>query len=132
MLGPSIDSIKGPFERVATPNEAVERLIRLYDEATQALHGAVERFLKDGEPPSAATRALFRYPELRLTYAPSGPALSSARAFGKFSEAGVYTTTVTQPADFVPICSSSWNRWFQNMARQSRSALARRRFPTLT
>ena len=83
-----------------TPVEAVDRLVRLYDEATQALHGAVERFLKDGEPPSAATRALFRYPELRLTYAPNGPAPSNARAFAKFSEAGVYTTTVTQPADF--------------------------------
>jgi AMP nucleosidase len=100
VLVPSIDNVKGPFERVETPHEAVDRLVRLYDEATQALHGAVERFLKDGEPPSAATRALFRYPELRLTYAPSGPALSSARAFAKFSEAGVYTTTVTQPAEF--------------------------------
>jgi AMP nucleosidase len=100
VLGPSIDSIKGPFERVATPSEAVDRLVRLYDEATQALHGAVDRFLKEGEPPSAATRALFRYPELRLTYTPNGPALSNARAFAKFSEAGVYTTTVTQPADF--------------------------------
>ena len=73
--GPSIDSVKGPFDRVATPSEAVDRLVRLYDEATQALHGAVERFLKEGEPPSAATRALFRYPELRLTYAPNSPAL---------------------------------------------------------
>jgi AMP nucleosidase len=43
---------------------------------------------------------LFRYPELRLTYTPNGPALSNARAFAKFSEAGVYATTVTQPADF--------------------------------
>ena len=56
MLVPSIDSIKGPFERVETPYEAVDRLVRLYDDATQALHGAVDRFLKDGEPPSAATR----------------------------------------------------------------------------
>ena len=80
MLVPSIDNIRGPFERVETPNEAVDRLVRLYDEATQALHGAVERFLKDGEPPSAATRALFRYPELRLTYAPNGAgALERAR-----------------------------------------------------
>jgi len=67
VLGPSIDNVRGPFERVATPNEAVDRLVRLYSEATQALHGAVDRFLKEGEPPSAATRALFRYPELRLT-----------------------------------------------------------------
>src|ERR1700722_16154276 len=100
VLGPSIDSVKGPFERVATPNEAVDRLVRLYSEATPALHGAVDRFLKDGETPSAATRALFGYPELRLSYAPNGAAPSSARAFAKFSEAGLYTTTVTQPADF--------------------------------
>jgi AMP nucleosidase len=100
LLIPSIDDLKGPFERVTTPSEAIDRLARLYDEATQALRGAVERFIKDGEPPSAATRALFRYPELRLTYAPTGPALSSPRAFAKFSEPGVYVTTVTQPAEF--------------------------------
>ena len=100
MLVPPIDSVRDPFEQVATPEEAVDRLARLYDEATQALRGAVERFLKDGEPPSAATRALFRYPELRLTYAPNGPAPSNPRAFAKFSEPGVYATTVTQPAEF--------------------------------
>jgi len=55
VLGPSIDSVKGPFERVATPNEAVDRLVRLYGEATQALHGAVDRFLKEGEPPWRST-----------------------------------------------------------------------------
>ena len=100
MLVPSIDNVRGPFERVTAPDEAVDRLARLYDEATQALRGAVERFLKDGEPPSAATRALFRYPELRLTYAPNGPALSSPRAFAKFSDPGTYSTTVTQPQEF--------------------------------
>ena len=100
MFVPPIQNVKGPFERVATPAEAIDHLARLYDEATQALRGAVERFLKDGEPPSAATRALFRYPELRLTYAPNGPPLASLRAFAKFSEAGLYTTTVTQPAEF--------------------------------
>ena len=31
---------------------------------------------------------------------PNGPAPSNPRAFAKFSEAGVYATTVTQPADF--------------------------------
>jgi AMP nucleosidase len=100
MLIPPLDGDRGPFERVTTPDEAIDRLVRLYDEATQALRGAVERFLKNGEPPSAATRARFRYPELRLTYTPGGPALPSPRAFAKFSEAGVYATTVTQPAEF--------------------------------
>ncbi len=95
-----VANAKGRFERVATPAEAVDRLEGLYEEATQALRGAVERFLKDGEPPSPATRALFRYPELRLIYEPNGPAPPSPRAYAKFSEGGVYTTTVTQPADF--------------------------------
>ena len=73
MLIPSIDAVRGPFERVTTPGEAIDHLARLYDEATQALRGAVERFIKEGEPPSAATRALFRYPELRLTLCAQRP-----------------------------------------------------------
>ena len=97
----------------------------------EALHGAVERFLKDGEPPSSATRALFRYPELRLTYAPNGPALSSPRAFAKFSEPGVYTTTVTQPAEFRAYLLEQLEPLVRNTAPRSRSASARRRFPIL-
>ncbi len=91
---------KDRFEQVATPAQAVDRLVDLYDGAAQALRAAVERFLKMGQPPSAETRALFRYPELRLIYEPNGPAPPSARAYAKFSEGGIYTTTVTQPADF--------------------------------
>jgi AMP nucleosidase len=99
---PLNENLSSSFERVQTPGEAVDRLVRLYDEATQALRAAVERFLKKGEPPSIAIRSLFRYPELRLTYQPNGAAPSNARAYAKFSEAGVYTTTVTQPEDFRP------------------------------
>jgi AMP nucleosidase len=94
------EAIKGAFERVSTPAEAVDRLARLYDGAAQALRAAVERFLSTGEPPSPSTRAMFRYPELRLIYEPSGPPPSSPRAYAKFSEAGVYAISVTQPADF--------------------------------
>ena len=114
------------------PSEAVDRLVRLYDEATQALRGAVERFLKDGEPPSAATRALFRYPELRLTYTPNGPALSSARAFAKFSEPGVYTTTVTQPAEFRAYLLEQLEPLVDGIRRHDRGRRRRaRRSPTL-
>ena len=132
MLVPSIDNVRGPFERVTTPDEAVDRLARLYDDATQALRGAVERFLKDGEPPSSATRALFRYPELRLTYAPNGPALSSPRAFAKFSDPATTRPRSRSRRSFAPICSSSSSRWSANTAPRSRSASARRRSPTLT
>jgi AMP nucleosidase len=91
---------KARFDRVDTPAEAVDRLVELYEGATGSLRSAVERLLKKGEPPSAGMRAQFRYPELRLIYEPNGPAPSNARAYGKFSDGGVYTTTVTQPADF--------------------------------
>ena len=37
---------------------------------------------------------------MRVIYEPDGVPPSSQRAFAKFTEAGVYTTTVTQPAAF--------------------------------
>jgi AMP nucleosidase len=92
--------VTGKFERVATPAAAVDRLAELYAQAVDSLRAAVERFLEDGVPPSAEVRARFRYPQLRVTYQPEGVPPSSARAFAKFTEAGVYSTTVTQPEDF--------------------------------
>jgi AMP nucleosidase len=88
------------FESVATPSAAVDRLVELYDGATTALREAVERFLEDGAQPSRETSAKFRYPQLRVIYQPEGVQPSSQRAFAKFPEAGVYTTTLTQPAAF--------------------------------
>ena len=88
------------FQRVDSPSQAVDRLAALYDEAASALRAAVERFLVDGVPPNEAMRARFRYPELRVIYQPDGVPPSSARAFAKFSEPGVYMTSVTQPEDF--------------------------------
>ena len=83
-----------------TPLEAVDLLVQRYDEAVAALRGEVERFLRNGEPPTAQARSRFRYPELRVVYHPDGAPPVNPRAFAKFSAPGVYTTTVTQPADF--------------------------------
>ena len=83
-----------------TPVEAVDLLARRYEEAVTALRGAVERFLRTGVPPSEAERAKFRYPQLRVAYHPDGSPPANPRAFAKFSVPGVYSTTVTQPADF--------------------------------
>src|SRR5260370_10684065 len=88
------------FERMATPDKAIDRLVELYGEATSALREAIERFLTDGVPPPREIRAKFRYPQLRVTYEPEGVPPSNQRAFAKFTEAGIYTTTVTQPAAF--------------------------------
>ena len=87
------------FETVTTPVEAVDRLEHLYERATTSLRHSVEQFLTSGAS-SAGRRSSFRYPQLRVTYRPDGVQPSSQRAFAKFPEAGVYTTTVTQPAAF--------------------------------
>ena len=75
------------FERMATPDQAVDRLVELYGEATSALREAVEKFLTDGVAPPREIRAKFRYPQLRVTYEPEGVPPSNQRAFAKFTEA---------------------------------------------
>ena len=90
------------FRTIATPEEAVEELSRLYDSAIEAQRAALEVFFADRIPPAAQERRRFRYPELRVTYAPEGPAPRTQRAFAKFQSPGVYATTVTQPAGFKP------------------------------
>ena len=85
---------------VATPTEAVERLIRLHEEAVEAQRQALERFFAEGVAPTPQERARFRYPELRVAYSGAGPPPPTRRAFAKFQGPGVYATTVTHPAAF--------------------------------
>ncbi|MDU7559617.1 MAG: AMP nucleosidase, partial [Pseudomonas sp.] len=56
------------FIVVSTAAEAVDRLAALHERATTALSQALKRYLKDRIEPTPEERALFRYPELRLTY----------------------------------------------------------------
>src|SRR5690242_7479062 len=80
----------------------VERLTSEYDRAVGALKGALKTFMSDGVAPDPALRAsgAFAYPELRLTYRPSGPPPKLARSFARFSQPGVYATTITRPRLF--------------------------------
>ncbi|WP_237217072.1 AMP nucleosidase [Falsiroseomonas oryziterrae] len=94
---------------LATPEAVVDRLEALHSQATAALRAALERTLSGGAPPDAAERTRFRYPELRLTYAPGvAPGLplgadpANRRAWARFEAPGLYATTVTQPAFFRP------------------------------
>jgi AMP nucleosidase len=84
-----------------SPEEAVERLEALHDSAVESMRAVLERALGGGAPPTPAERAAFRYPLLRLTYAPgfSGPP-PARRAWAKFQGAGTYATTITQPSFF--------------------------------
>ena len=81
------------------PNKIVDELAALYQDAVNALNASLLRFMKEGVPPDGEARAggAFCYPELVLHYDPDGPPPPISRAFGKLSEAGTYTTTVTQP-----------------------------------
>jgi AMP nucleosidase len=88
------------FQTASSPQEAVDRLIHLHDTAIEAQRTALDAFFATGQVPTPAERARFRYPELRVTYAPDGPFPRTQRAFAKFQAPGVYATTVTQPAAF--------------------------------
>ena len=87
---------------MASPEAAIDRLSELHAGATEALKAALARFLDDGTPPDMGTRMQFRYPELRVTYAPDGPVPRLKRATAKLQGAGVYVTTITQPDYFRP------------------------------
>ena len=70
------------MQQPKTPAEAVDLLEQLYDRAVTALIESVRRFAENGAPPTDQERALFRYPELRVTYLPGSPTPRLARAYG--------------------------------------------------
>ena len=88
------------LETAATPEAAVDRLERLYEEARGALRGDLQRFFETGTPPTAEDRQRYRYPMLRVSYEPSKLPEATRRGYAKFAAPGVYSTTVTQPAEF--------------------------------
>ncbi|HDZ56468.1 MAG TPA: AMP nucleosidase [Pseudomonas xinjiangensis] len=85
---------------VHTPEEAVDRLAELYEQATAELSQALKCYLKDRTLPGISQRQLFRYPELRLTYHRQGEAPPTVRAYAKVQVSGVYSVTVTHPRAF--------------------------------
>ena len=95
-----IFSATDDFVVADTPEEAVERLAALHQRATEALSQALRRYLKERVLPDEAERALFRYPELRLTYVCQGEVPTTIRAYAKVQLPGVYSVTVTQPQAF--------------------------------
>lgn len=88
------------MRKTLTPKEAVETLEFLHARAVKALSDGVAAFLEHGRPPEVQERALYRYPELRVTHAPVGPPPRIARAYAQLSWPGDYAVTITQPAYF--------------------------------
>lgn len=94
--------VAGTFETAPDAKAAVERLCSLYAASIGSLRDALKTYLEGGPPPSQAERrsGAFAYPELRITYLPEGPVPPVSRAFGKFSESGVYAQSITNPELF--------------------------------
>jgi AMP nucleosidase len=90
------------MEDPKTPAEAVDRLEFLHNRAVTALIESIRRFAEQGRPPTADERALFRYPELRVTYLPGAPAPRLARAYGQLTWPGEYAVSITQPGFYRP------------------------------
>ncbi len=88
------------FIVVQSPEQAVDRLAELHERATTSLSQALKRYLKDRVEPDAEQRALFRYPELRLTYTYQGEVPTITRAYAKVQLPGTYSATVTHPKAF--------------------------------
>lgn len=85
-----------------TPEQALEQLETLYNESVSALREAIGRYIEAGELPDAQARAngLFVYPALSVSWDGEAHSALKTRAWGRFTHAGCYTTTVTQPALF--------------------------------
>ena len=90
------------FEIAKTPEAAVERLVGLHKTSVENLRTALRQFLDDGVVPDPEMRksGAFAYPELRVRYEPEGSPPPVSRAFGKFSEPGLYTQSITNPELF--------------------------------
>ena len=88
------------FVIVDTPDDAVERLAALHQQASAALSQALKRYLLNREKPNEEQRRLFRYPLLRLIYDCPGEVPSTVRAYAKLQSPGIYSVTVTQPQAF--------------------------------
>jgi AMP nucleosidase len=84
----------------------IDRLQALYAGSVRDLRAALKSYLETGARPSAEARArgLFAYPQIQVTYEPEPDAPLShsrgARAFGRLTDPGVYTLTITRPGFF--------------------------------
>jgi len=104
-----------------TANEAIDRLEALYSEALTALRSAIGSFIHDGSLPDPHLRStgLFTYPELSVNWDGTSHNPFKPRAYGRFSRAGQYTTTITRPelfrgylADQLSLLESEYNASF--------------------
>ncbi|WP_337261677.1 MULTISPECIES: AMP nucleosidase [unclassified Serratia (in: enterobacteria)] len=85
-----------------TATQALDKLEAMYDASVCALRGAIKDFITHGTLPDEKSRAegLFSYPELRVHWDGEPSNSPRARAYGRFTRPGDYTTTITRPQLF--------------------------------
>ncbi|WP_421785499.1 AMP nucleosidase [Hyphobacterium sp.] len=90
------------FEEAKSPEAAVDRLVDLHQTSVENLRDALRDYLDNGTLPDPEQRAAgaFAYPELRVLYETEGSPPPISRAFGKFSEPGLYVQSITEPELF--------------------------------
>lgn len=86
----------------ADPRLIVDELEALYTDSVRALRTALGLYRQTGQTPSPELRAAgaFAYPELRITWSPTGERPSLYRAYARLSAAGTYAATITRPELF--------------------------------
>jgi AMP nucleosidase len=74
----------------------------IYAQSVANLRTGLAAYLRDGTKPDLGARAAgaFAYPELRIHYAPDGPAPRPGRAFALIRNPGEYAVSITRPALF--------------------------------
>ncbi|WON78284.1 AMP nucleosidase [Serratia sp. UGAL515B_01] len=89
-------------DETLTALQAIDKLEALYDTSVCALRKAIKVYIMQSILPDAQERAngLFSYPELRIRWDGKQPNRSRARAYGRFTRPGNYTTTITRPQLF--------------------------------
>ena len=85
-----------------SPDTIIDELTAVYDRAVETLRADIVAFAADGTLPSPERRTdgSYCYPELRVHHIGPGSAGELGRAFGRLSQPGLYSTTITRPRLF--------------------------------
>ena len=103
-----------------TPAQALEKLDALYEQSVQALRSAIGTYIETGELPdlTARSKGLFVYPSLSVTWDGNATNPPKTRAYGRFTHAGCYTTTITRPGLFRPYLEEQLTLLYQDYDAQ--------------
>lgn len=117
-----------------TPEQALAELEARYEASVTALRKAIGDYIDHNTLPDTEARAegLFVYPQLSVSWDGADHKALKTRAWGRFTHAGCYTTTITNPKLFRNYLLEQLTLLYQTMARISASSCHSMRSPILT